>query len=307
MSIRVSTRRSGPGQTAMIEQAKSITHQHLLSVVNTEWRPDLSGQALRLLDLGCGDGHLLAYLARGLPCLHPETRLELYGFDVHDHGVQQEGFLDATLSMLQACLPSLPWAERIAAGAAADPWPYPDDFFDIILSNQVLEHVADHDHLFAQTRRTLRTGGYAVHLFPLRHYLYEGHLLLPLAHRIGDHDLLRGYIAWMSRLGFGKFREHRRSAGVSIAEYAERHADYMHYFTNYQSRAEILALSKRHRLRASFRYTREFYTAKLRALAGLAPRYAYARRRSALVDRISLSFCQYVSCVTLRLIKRQTY
>lgn len=291
----------------MIEPAKSITHQHLLSVVNTQWRQNPSGQALRLLDLGCGDGSLLAYLTRSLPQLNPEMRLELYGFDVHDHGVQQEGFLDQTIAALQSRLPSIPWVERIAAIAATDPWPYPDDFFDVILSNQVLEHVADHDHLFAQTHRTLRTDGYAVHLFPLRHYLYEGHLLLPLAHRIADYDLLRGYIAWMSRLGLGKYRAHRRASGVSLAEYAERHADYLHHFTNYLSHAAVLALGKRHRLRASFRYTREFYTAKLRALTGLTPRYAYATQRSALVDRISLFFCQYISGVTLLLIKRQTY
>lgn len=291
----------------MIEPAKSITHQHLLSVLNTEWRRHPSGRGLRLLDLGCGDGSLLAYLARSLPILNPQMRLELYGFDVHDHGVQPEGFLHETIAALQTQLPAFPWAERIAAIAATDSWPYPDDFFDVILSNQVLEHVADHDHLFAQTRRTLRPDGYAVHLFPLRQYLYEGHLLLPLAHRIGDHDLLRGYITWMSRLGFGKFREHRRTAGVSLAEYAERHADYMHYFTNYLDHAAVLALGKRHRLRASFRYTREFYTAKLRALAGLAPRYAYATRRSALVDRISLFFCQYISSITLVLSKKQTY
>ena len=37
--------------------AKSITHVHLLSVVATELRARQSG-ALRLLDVGCGDGAL---------------------------------------------------------------------------------------------------------------------------------------------------------------------------------------------------------------------------------------------------------
>jgi len=294
---------------AMIEPAKSVTHQHLTSVVNTEWRrrKDLSRKALRLLDLGCGDGSLLAFLQRNLPSINPEVQPELYGFDIHDHGVQQEGFLEKAVEMLAVRCPAVPWSERMASASAESPWPYPDGFFDVILSNQVLEHVADHDRLFAEMSRTLKPGGYAAHLFPLRHYLYEGHLLLPLAHRIADFDLLRSYITWMSRLGFGKYRAHRAATGVSLAEYAERHADYIHHFTNYLTREAALRLGKKHRLRVSFRYTREFYTSKLRALLGLPPRFLYGTRRSALADRISLLFCQFVSSVTLVLTKKQTY
>ena len=291
----------------MYEPAKSITHQHLLSIVNTELWRNPSGHVLRLLDAGCGNGDLLAYLARSLGHLNPHIQMEFYGFDVHDHGVQKEGFLDKTITALQTQLPSIPWVERIATITTTDPWPYPDDFFDVILSNQVLEHVADHSFFFAQTHRTLRRDGYAAHLFPLRHYFLEGHILLPLAHRIGDFDLLRGYITWMSRLGFGKYKGHHKSSGVSLAEYSERHADYIHYFTNYLSRTEILGLCKRHQLRVSFRYTREFYTSKLRALLGRPPRYKYATQRSALVDWISQLFFQRISSITLILEKRQTY
>jgi SAM-dependent methyltransferase len=293
----------------MGEPAKSITHQHLLSIVNTEWRrrEDRAALRLRLLDVGCGDGALLAYLAQQLPALNPEIQLELYGFDVHDHGVQPPGFLVRAAAALTARLPSVPWTERLASVAAGDPWPYPDGFFDAIVSNQVLEHVADHDRLFAETYRTLRPGGYAAHLFPLKHYLFEGHLRLPLAHRLAGYELLRGDITWSSRLGLGKYPAHRRSSGVSLAEYAERHADYLYHFTNYLSYRAVLALGKKHHLRASCRYTREFYTSKLRALLGLSPVYVYPQRRSALADRTALFFCQFVSSVTLFLSKRQTY
>jgi len=293
----------------MIEPARSITHQHLLCVVGAELcrRPEASGRPLRLLDLGCGDGSLLAYLVRNLPHLAPEVQLEVYGFDVHDHGVQPEGFMADAVASLESQLPAIPWAERLSSISAESAWPYPDGFFDAIISNQVLEHVADHDFLFAETHRTLRQGGFAAHLFPLRHYLYEGHLLLPLVHRIRDFDLLRSYITWMSRLRFGKYKIHRRQEGVALADYAERHADYMHHFTNYLTHREALQLSKRHQLRASFRYTREFYSGRLRALLRLSPRIEYATRRSALIDRLALSFYKHISSVTLLLTKEQTY
>jgi SAM-dependent methyltransferase len=189
--------------------AKSITHVHLLRVVATELKARQSG-AVRLLDVGCGDGALVEYVFRRLPDLAPGVTPEIYGFDVCDHGVQAEGFMDATLATLAAAHRDVPWGARISSIGQDDAWPYEDASFDAVMSNQVMEHVADHDRVFAETSRVLRDGGYAVHLFPLKHCLWEDHLNLPLAHRIVHHDLLRWYIKSMSRLGFGKFGEHRR-------------------------------------------------------------------------------------------------
>ena len=154
------------------------------------------------------------------------------------------------------------WGARVSSIADADPWPYAADSFDVVVSNQVLEHVRDHDRLFAETRRVLKDGGYAVHLFPLKHYVWEGHLLLPFVHRIGYYDLLRWYISCLSWLGLGKFRTHEREFGTTLPVFAERHADLLLHYCNYLSYRQVLALAKRHGLRPSFRYTKEFYSAE---------------------------------------------
>ncbi len=82
----------------------SITHQHLLSVVHTEClqKPNLLSRPLRLLDLGCGDGSMLAFLASAMPRLRPDLTLELYGCDVHDSRIQPQGFLEQTVAGLEA-------------------------------------------------------------------------------------------------------------------------------------------------------------------------------------------------------------
>ena len=98
---------------------------------------------------------------------------EVYGFDVRDHGVQADGFMDATLANLAAAHREVPWAARMSSITQADAWPYEDASFDVVLSNQVMEHVADHDRVFAETNRVLRDGGYAVHLFPLKHCVWD--------------------------------------------------------------------------------------------------------------------------------------
>jgi SAM-dependent methyltransferase len=290
-------------------QAASLTHQHLLSVVNTQWgqREDLSGRPLRVLDLGCGDGELLIYFAAALGELRGALDVSLFGCDVYDSKVQPEGFLDRTVAALSAAQPDIPWGERVAGMGSEDPWPYPDGSFDVIVSNQVLEHVRVPGRLFAEMRRTLRPDGFGVHLFPLGHYLYEGHLLLPLAHKVRDHDLLRAYIRTLSRLGLGKFRDHRRTDGVGLAEYAERHADYLHYYTHYLTQRQLFDLGKMHQLRMSLRYTRELYSTKARALLHLKPRYLYSASRWALVDAVAARLLRYVSGITLLVSRKQSY
>jgi SAM-dependent methyltransferase len=51
-------------------------------------------------------------------------------------------------------------------------WPLPDEHFDVLLSTQVLEHVADLDLTLAETERVLKRGGCAVLSFP---FLYNEH------------------------------------------------------------------------------------------------------------------------------------
>lgn len=286
--------------------AVSITQEHVLACVASELASRGTRGRVRLLDVGCGEGGLVAYLTRRLPDLVPGISLEVYGFDVRDHGVQAGGFMSRTLSSLAAAFPEIDWPARISSIAQADPWPYADGMFDVVVSNQVMEHVGNHDLAFAEMHRVLADGGYAMHLFPLKHYVWEGHLLLPFVHRITHFELQRSYIRFLSRLGLGKFGEHRREFGATLDSFSERHADYMLHFTNYLSYRELLRVAKRHGLRPSFRYTKEFYVLKLRSILGRPPKTAY-RRQGALAEWLSCMALRYVSSITLFLEKRESY
>lgn len=291
---------------ATLTGARSITHEHMLGVVATELERRPSNATVRVLDVGCGDGALIEYLVRRLPAVAPGRTIEVHGFDVRDHGVQSDGFMDATLASLRAAQPGVPWDERITSIRQADPWPYDDECFDVVLSNQVLEHVHDHDRFFAEMRRVLRQGGYAAHLYPLKHYIWEGHLHLPLVHRIQHFELLRATIKGLSRMGLGTFGLHRREFGMDLDTYAEKHADYMLHYTNYQTYRDVLRLAKRHGLRPGFQYTKEFYVLKVRSLLGMQPRVQY-RQQSAFMEWLSVLACRYASSITLVLQKRETY
>ncbi len=59
--------------------------------------------------------------------------------------------------------------------AAAEFLPYPSDYFDTIISNEVIEHVADDREAMREMLRVLKPGGRAVIFCPNRWYPFETH------------------------------------------------------------------------------------------------------------------------------------
>lgn len=250
---------------------------------------------------------MIAYVLNCLQLIHPAQKIDIYGFDVLDHGIQPTQFMQRAISKLSEDCPNIDWSKRLFAVSVKEPWPFSDEFFDVVLSNQVMEHVRAPSRFLAEHYRVLCSGGYGLHLFPLKHYIYEGHLLLPWVHRIKSWDYLRTYIKGLSRIGLGKYRAHHRAYGVTCNEFAERHADYVYFLTHYLTEDEALAVSRTAGFRASFKFSHEFYFAKLRSLFGWEPAQRYRFQGRAFSDAIAVKFLRYLSSVTLTLEKQNTY
>ena len=286
-----------------IPRASSVTHEHLLSVIHTETRDLPEGGTFRLLDAGCGNGRMTAYLVENLPKPNQSLNFDIFGFDVSDFGSQAEDFFSGTIHLLSTKFPEMDWKNKLALISVHDRWPYPDEYFDAIVSNQVLEHVKDLDLFFSEIHRTLRCGGFSVHLFPLIHCIYEGHLLLPWVHRIKHDGMLVAAIRFLSQLGLGKYKRYRRECGVTLDEFSRQHADYIHHLTHYIGYGEALQLAERHNMCVSTKYTQEFYVKKVAILGGMKPGFVYRRSRSSSMDRLAVFFLKYISSVTLFLQK----
>lgn len=291
---------------AELPKASNITHEHLAACINTIVTHEGLSRPFRILDMGCGDGEFLSYLLRTLPILKPGISFEMYGFDVSDSGVQGEGFFAQTVEKLRKVAPDIAWRDRLSIIGSRDEWPYEDGFFDLVVSNQVLEHVRDHQHLLRQLHRTLRDGGISLHLFPLGDNFMEGHIHIPFAHWIKSHGLLKAYIKFMSRLGFGSFKSHRNKYSMSLDYYSEEHADYIFFMTNYLNSEEFLSLCKNTGLRADYRYTKEFYFRKGRSIFRM-PNYFNYSTPSPFFDAVTFFFFKRIASVTLFIQKKQIY
>lgn len=168
------------------------------------------------------DGHLnYAYIAT-----EAERMLRPGGL-VLDYGCGKGRFVELARSLDLDCEgcdrfegPWSSWIDDLPEGARGhvsrmegNAIPFPDAQFDLVVSNQVFEHVSPSllPETLNEIRRVLKPGGALLFLFPTRETWYEGHFglyfphLLPLGSRLQFH-----YLRLAHKLGLGLYPEQGR-------------------------------------------------------------------------------------------------
>jgi len=96
----------------------------------------------KVLDVGCGDGSLLEPLCRSQEC---------YGVDVSEAQLkkaQKKGIRTYRVDLESGTLP------------------FADDFFDLVICSETIEHLLDPDNLLQEIHRTVRCRGIFILTFP---------------------------------------------------------------------------------------------------------------------------------------------
>ncbi len=291
--------------------ALSGTHLHLArtlaAVAEGRFRPE---DPLTVLDIGCGDGRLISWLTSTLPILLPGRTISVHGFDIIGHGTQPADVLDRAVARLADAHPSVDWASRLALVPEAAHWPHSDGAMDLLVSNQVLEHVADIDHFMSETRRVLRPGGVAVHLFPSRHIWVEPHLHTPFAHRIDNIDLRRAWLRSWAATGLSAYRQwadgQAPDAPRDRRTYARRHADFLQRLVHYRSLSDLHKAAKRAGLNATFAWSPRYIGSALARRAGREA-LTQARRPNPLTAAMATLFLRHLTSVTMVVARDDAY
>lgn len=148
-----------------------------------KYAPELRVEGANVLDVGCGDaGALIAFAEKGAKCAGIEcfdTSLERGRLRAADHGV------DVDLKK-----------------GVAESIPFPDASFDLVMLDNVLEHVTDRPGTLREVRRVLKPGGllYMVTPKPFSlyslwndpHYDLAGLVLMPRSMQIWYFEKVRG-------------------------------------------------------------------------------------------------------------------
>lgn len=146
---------------------------------------DLSG--IKILDLGCGRGELVGALR--------DKGARAYGIEVDARFVNSGAILDRLHE------DEYPLLSTINSNGKSI---FPAGYFDIVISDQVLEHVADLKSVTSEIFRVLRPGGLTCHQFPARHRMMEPHYKLPLVHWLPKGRLRQQAIKLLLWLGLSR-------------------------------------------------------------------------------------------------------
>jgi SAM-dependent methyltransferase len=118
----------------------------LLTILNRYLGASTAG-GFRILDVGCGTGTMLTYLARFGNAEGVDIDAEAVGY-CHDRGLQQ------------------------VTQSAADSLPFDNDTFELVTALDVIEHIDDDLGALREIRRVLRPGGRLLLTVPAYRFLW---------------------------------------------------------------------------------------------------------------------------------------
>lgn len=125
----------------MINKFLSRLYQHTVRLnernIIALLEQDIGG---KLLDLGCDDGNRTEKFGEKV------NTGELYGIEVNSVRARKAKARDINV-----------WI-----GDLDDRWPFRANYFDVVVANQVIEHVTNIDHFLSEMKRTLKPEGYAI-------------------------------------------------------------------------------------------------------------------------------------------------
>ena len=96
----------------------------------------------------------------------PDIPIEIYGFDISEQGYRDGEQKNKAESYLEIRHPDTVWKDRIKVISGDARWGYDEGFFDLAVSNQVIEHVRDLDKFLENFRHSVSSDGVSIHLFP---------------------------------------------------------------------------------------------------------------------------------------------
>jgi len=212
--------------TATNHKNSSLPHRYLniLRELGCRLSPETE-----ILDLGCGSGHTVSELrALGYRAFGCDLR-----FKQHD---------ETDTAALQR--------ENILRRIDTSPYrlPFADNHFDIIISDQVFEHVRNYEETICETGRILKSNGCCLHVFPARLKPIESHTRVPFG------SIIRCYpwLLFWATMGIHNRFQH----GFSAKKKAALNYEYLTSSTCYLPGNKIIAAFEKY-------FSEVFYAEKL--------------------------------------------
>jgi SAM-dependent methyltransferase len=208
-----------------------------------------------ILDFGCGDGHRVYQLIES-------GFTNSFGYNKSDYmGVDNPVNLRHSED------------SRFFRFSEDDHIPFPDMYFDLVISDQVFEHVQDQEKAFREIYRVLKKDGVSVHVIPAKWQIIEQHMYVPFGGLIKSPNY---YYFWALMGVRTKWQR-----GLSAKETARRNTVYAKESLNYLSCREYERLMARIPFQCSWEdvtYMKTSYKPRVQNLAAISAKFPLVPR-----------------------------
>lgn len=171
-----------------------------------------------ILDFGCGEGRMIYHFRK--------LGYKAFGMDV------VQPLSDTHLRMTRERLRKP--REDVIRVDETGRIPFPDNYFDLVYSWEVMDHVQNHELAFSEIRRVLKPGGKSLHYFPSRYRLLEAHVSVPLASIFQSYR----YLLFWAEVGIRR----RSQLSFTAEETARDNFEFLKSSTTYLSTRDLVRL-----------------------------------------------------------------
>lgn len=176
----------------------------------------IGDKSLKVLDFGCGNGEMVNLLRQqGIDCYGADIFYEGASFDkVKKDNLFKEGII-----------------REIPPNGSL---PFPENFFDLIIANQVFEHIDNKELVLNNLDKILKKDGIIYAHFPSQECLWEGHIGIPLLHWFPKGRTRFIYTIIMRAIGFGYYKNE-----LSFYEFANEKLDWIDKYCFYEKYEDL--------------------------------------------------------------------
>lgn len=187
-------------------------------------------EPIKVLEVGFGNEKLIQHLL-----CHSDIALNIFG--VENFNYRSNTFFKKNVFIKRQFNKR---SYQIIALSETSQYPFLDNQFKVIYSNQVLEHINNIESLITENLRLLDKKGIMLHTFPLKNRIVESHIRIPFVHKFDNHIIQKRIIYFFSFFLIGKFRKKRKF--TTLRDFSIQRAEYLQAKVHYIGLLELIYL-----------------------------------------------------------------
>lgn len=173
-------------------------HDKFLNLIIKLSKNFKNNKDIKILDWGCGKGELINYLIN--------KNFNCYGVEISKLKLETNNL-----------------NKKIYLINSDNKTKFDSNYFDIVLTNQVIEHIADKDSFMSEINRILKNGGFSYNILPAKYRINEVHLKMPFIHWLPK-NFFRKFLIYFFNLF--KFNHWKECLNLSYKEKVNFYFDY---------------------------------------------------------------------------------